>query len=163
MAKQTTTNTNPFFNFDVTKMMADFDPAKMTEEFTKLAGNYKMPTLDVEAVVASQRKNIEALTAANKAAAEGMQKVSSRQAQILQESLDEATKAFADFGKTGNPTDAASKQAEVYKVAFEKALANMSELADMVTKSSTEATTLVNERISESLEEIKTLSKKLSK
>ena len=159
MAKQTT---NPFFNFDVTKMMTEFDPTKMADEFSKLAGNYKMPTVDVEAVMASQRKNIEALTAANKAAAEGMQKVSARQAQILQESLDEATKAFADLGK-GNPSEAASKQAELYKVAFEKALANMQELADMVSKSSTEATTVVNERISESLEEIKALSKKLSK
>ena len=131
MAKQT----NPFFNFDVTKMMADFDPSKMADEFTKLAGNYKMPAFDVEAVMASQRKNIEALTAANKAAAEGMQKVSTRQAEILQESLDAATKSFADFGKTSNPSDAATKQADLYKVAFEKALANMSELADLVTKS----------------------------
>jgi phasin family protein len=162
MAKQTNT-TNPFFNFDVTKMMTEFDPSKMADEFTKLAGNYKMPTFDVEAVMASQRKNIEALTAANKAAAEGMQKVSSRQAQILQETLDEATKTFADFGKNSNPSDAATKQAELFKVAFEKALGNMSELADMVTKSSTEATTLVNERITESLEEIKTLSTKLAK
>lgn len=159
MAKQT----NPFFNFDVTKMMADFDPSKMADEFTKMAGNYKMPSFDVEAVMASQRKNIEALTAANKAAAEGMQQVSARQAQILQETLDEASKTFADFSKAGNTTDAASKQAELYKVAFEKALANMSELADMVAKSSTEATTVVNARISESLEEIKDLSKKLSK
>ncbi len=161
MAKQT--NTNPFFNFDVTKVMSEFDPTKMADEFAKLAGNYKVPTLDIEAVMASQRKNIEALTAANKAAAEGMQKVSSRQAQILQEALDEATKNFADFSKSGTPSDAAAKQAELYKAAFEKALANMSELADLVTKSSTEATTLVNERISESLEEIKALSKKLAK
>lgn len=160
MAKQTT---NPFFNFDVTKMMTEFDPTKMADEFTKLAGNYKLPTVDVEAMMASQRKNIEALTAANKAAAEGMQKVSARQAQILQEALDEATKAFADLGKSGNPSDAATKQAELLKVAFDKAFTNMSELADMVSKSSTEATTLVNARISESLEEIKALSQKLSK
>jgi len=156
MAKQT----NPFMNFDVTKMMADFDPSKMADEFTKFAGNYKMPAFDVESIMASQRKNIEALTAANKAAVEGMQKVSTRQAAILQETLDEATKSFADFGKSSDPSAAAAKQAELYQVAFEKALANMSELADMVTKSSSEATTVVNQRISESLEEIKALSKK---
>ena len=44
MAKQT----NPFLNFDVTKMMADFDPSKMADEFTKFAGNYKLPAFDVE-------------------------------------------------------------------------------------------------------------------
>jgi len=155
MAKQS----NPFMNFDVTKMMADFDPSKMADEFTKFAGNYKMPTFDVESVMATQRKNIEALTAANKAAVEGMQKVSSRQAAILQETMDEATKGFANFGKSNDPSAAATKQAELFQVAFEKALTNMSELADMVTKSSKEATTVVNQRISESLEEIKALSK----
>ena len=162
MAKQTNPS-NPFLNFDMTKMMADFDPSKMAEEFTKMAGNYKMPTFDVEAIMASQRKNIEALSTANQAAAEGIQKVTSRQAQILQESLDEATKNFANFDKSGDPSDAAAKQTELYTAAFEKALDNMSELADMVTKSSDQATWVVNARITESLEEIKTLSKKLSK
>lgn len=159
MAKQT----NQFFNFDFAKMIADFDPTKIADEFGKLAGNYKLPVIDIEAVMASQRKNIEALTVANKAAAEGMQKVTSRQAQILQETLDEATKTFANVGKTGDPSDVAARQAELLRVAFEKALANMSELADMVTKSSNEATTVVNQRISESLDEIKALSKKPAK
>ena len=39
----------------------------------------------------------------------------------------------------------------------------MSELADMVAKSSNEATTVVNQRISDSLDEIKALSKKSAK
>ena len=159
MAKQT----NPFMNFDVSKMMADFDPSKMADQFSKFAGNYQMPAFDVESVMASQRKNIEALSAANKAATEGMQKVATRQAAILQETLDEATKGFANFGKAGDPSAAAAKQAELYQAAFEKALANMSELADMVATSSNEATTVVNQRISESLEEIKALSKKPAK
>ncbi|MBC8268380.1 MAG: TIGR01841 family phasin [Rhodospirillaceae bacterium] len=159
MAKQS----NPFLNFDVTKMMADFDPSKMADEFTKFASNYKLPAFDVESVMASQRKNIEALAAANKAATEGMQNVATRQAAILQETLDEATKSFANFGKAGDPSAAAAKQAELYQAAFEKALANMSELADMVAKSSNEATTVVNQRISDSLDEIKALSKKSAK
>lgn len=159
MAKQT----NPFLNFDVTKIMADFDPSKMADEFTKFAGNYKVPSFNVDAVMASQRKNIEALSAANKAAVEGLQQVTVRQAAILQETLDEATKSLSNFGQSGNPSDAAAKQAELYQAAFEKALANMSELADMVAKSSTEATTAVNQRISESFEEIKALSKKAAK
>jgi phasin family protein len=159
MAKQT----NPFLNFDVTKMMADFDPSKMADEFTKFAGSYKLPAFDVESVMTSQRKNIEALAAANKAATEGMQNVATRQAAILQETLDEATKSFSNFGKAGDPSAAAAKQAELYQAAFEKALANMSELADMVAKSSNEATTVVNQRISDSLDEIKALSKKSAK
>jgi len=158
-----TKQTNPFMNFDVTKMFADFDPTKMADEFTKIAGQYKVPAFDVDAVMASQRKNIEALTAANTAAAEGMQQIAARQAQILQENLDAATKAVTDLTKSGSPKDVASKQTDLFKQAFENALANMRELADMVAKSNTEAANVVNDRIKENLDEIKTLAEKMSK
>lgn len=157
MAKQT----NPFFNVDMSKFMVDFDPTKMADEFAKMATTYKLPTFDMNAMFAGQRKNIEALTSANKAAAEGMQKVAERQAEILQDSLDEATKAFNVIGKTATAKDAASKQAELFQGAFTKALANMQELADMVTKSNAEATEVVNARLTESLAEIQGLAKKM--
>jgi len=151
MAKQM----NPFLNFDVTKVFADFDPSKMADEFTKMAGQFNLPVFDTDAMMASQRKNIEALTAANKAAVAGMQQVAARQAEILQESLDEATKVVTELSKTGNPQDVASKHVDLYTESFEKALINMRELADMITESSTVSTKLVNERFNDSLTEIK--------
>ena len=42
---------------------ADFN--KSFGEYGKLFGNGKLPGFDVEAMIAAQRKNIEALTAAN--------------------------------------------------------------------------------------------------
>jgi len=151
MAKQT----NPFMTFDVTKIFADFDPAKMADEFTKMAGQFNMPVFDMDAMLASQRKNIEALTAANKAAVEGMQQVAARQAEILQESIDETTKLVTELSKTTAPQDVASKQVDLYTESVEKALINMRELADMITESSTASTNLVNDRFNESLTEIK--------
>ncbi len=151
MAKQT----NPFLNFDVTKMFADFDPTKMADEFSKMAGQFNLPVFDMDAMMASQRKNIEALTAANKAAVEGMRLVAARQAEILQESLDEATKAAAELGKSANPQDAAGKHVDLYAESFEKALVNMRELADMIAESSAASTKLVNQRFSENMAEIK--------
>ncbi len=159
MAKQT----NPFLNFDMTSMMANFDPTKMADEFSKVAGQYKLPGFDVDAIMASQRKNIEALTAANQAAVAGMQQVAKRQAEILQTTLDEASKSLANLGKSTDAKDITAKQTELFSVAFEKALANMSELADMVAKSSGEASEVINTRIAENLDEVKALAKKLSK
>ncbi len=63
---------NPFGDFDFTKMM---DPSKMM-------GDFKMSGVDMEKVVSSQRKNLEALTAANQLAIEGMQAIAKRQAEI---------------------------------------------------------------------------------
>ena len=44
---------NPFGDFDFTKMM---DPSKLMGDFPKLMGDFKVPGVDVEAVVASQRR-----------------------------------------------------------------------------------------------------------
>ena len=151
MAKQT----NPFLNFDATKIFGEFDPSKMSDEFAKMAGQFNMPGFDMDAILASQRKNIEALTAANKAAVEGVQQIAARQAEILQESLDEATKVVTELSQSSNPQDVAGKQIDLYTESFEKALVNMRELADMITESSSTSTKLVNERFNESLNEIK--------
>ena len=69
------TPTNPFMNVDMTKFMTDFAPSKMADQFAKFAGAYKLPEMDVDSLVEAQRKNIEALTAANQAAVEGVQEI----------------------------------------------------------------------------------------
>lgn len=146
---------------DFSKMMKDFDPTRMADEFTNLLKNYKLPGVDMDSVVATQRRNVEALTAANRVAFEGMQAVAKRQAEILQETMNEASKALDSIAKAGSPSDAAAKQAELAKDAFERALANARELAEMVTKAQDEATSTINSRISESLDEFKDLALKM--
>lgn len=157
------TNANPFFGFDMTKMMAEFDPAKMADEFAKMAGQYQVPGVDMNAMIEGQRKNLEAVTQANRVALEGLQAVSKRQAEILQQTMAETTAAVEAVAGSGSPQDATAKQAEIMKNAFEKALSNMKELAELVAKSNAEATEAINNRISETLDEIKaaaTVSKK---
>jgi len=153
--------TGPEAFFDMTKLMKDFDPTKMVDELSKMMKQYKLPGVDMDSVVASQKRNLEALTSANRVAFEGMQAVAKRQAEILQETMNEASKAVDALSKAGSPQDLAAKQAELAKNAFERALSNMRELADMVAKSNQEATNTINTRISASLDEIKDLALKL--
>ena len=60
------------FDFDVTKVFADF----------------RFRPLDVEAVWAAQRRNIEALSQANQAAVEGVQAVARRQIELTRETFE---------------------------------------------------------------------------
>ncbi len=146
---------------DMTKLMGEFDMSKLTDQFQQFMQQYKLPGVDVDALMAGQRKNMEALTNANRVAFEGVQAVARRQSEILKESMDEATKAVESISKSGSPPEAAAKQAEVAKDAFERALSNMRELAEMVSKSQEEAGTAINTRISESLDEFKGVVSKL--
>lgn len=137
----------PFFEMDVSKVLAEF----------------KLPGVDVDAILASQRKNIEAVTAANQLAIEGMQAVVRRQAEILRTTLEETGSLLTEALTAGSPEDKAAKQAELVKGAFEKALSNMKELAELVAKSNNEAANVISKRVSEGLDELKTALAKASK
>ena len=143
MATQT-----PFSDFDVTKL---FNPTKLFQDikFTGLTG------FDVEAVLTGQRRNIEAVTAANQLAVEGVQAVLRRQAEILRVTVEETSTVISDILAAGSPEEKVSKQAELVKSAFEKALAHLKELSEMIAKSNGEAADILNKRVSEGLDEVK--------
>ena len=159
--KQKTATGNPFFDFDPAKVFAEFDPVKYAGEFAKLADQYNVPGFDVDAVLEAQRRNVEALTAANQAAAEGVRALAKRQSEILQQTLDASQKAFAKLGKAGSPQDAVTQQAQIAKEVFEKAVANTGELTALVAKTNAEAAEVINGRIAEGLDEIKELAEAL--
>ena len=138
---------NPFANVDFSKF-----------DFSKAFGDVKIPGFDLEAAMAAQRKNIEALNAANQAAVQGMQAVAQRQAEILSQAVNEISVVAQQLASaSGNPQELTTKQAEVARKAFEQALANARELAEIVSKSNTEAFAIINKRVTESLQELKGL------
>jgi phasin family protein len=141
---------NPFANVDFSK----FDFSKF--DFSKALGDLKIPGFDLEAAVTAQRKNIEALTAANQAAVQGLQAVAQRQAEILSQAISEISTVAQQLSSAGsNPQELTAKQTELARKAFEQALANARELAEMVSKSNTEAFAIINKRVTESLQELK--------
>jgi len=137
------------------------NPAKFAEELTSKLKDYRLPGIEVDAVVASQRKNVEALAHASRAAFEGAEAVAKRQADILQETMNQTAKSFATLAEAGSPPEVAAKQAELAKEAFEKALGNMRELAEMVTKAQQGAIDTMSGRFSHSLDELKQMALKM--
>lgn len=143
---------NPFTSVDFSK----FDLSKF--DMTKMMGDVKIPGFDMEAIMGAQRKNIEALTAANQAAVQGMQAVAQRQAEILSQAMNEVSSIAQQLaGSASNPQEMTTKQAELARKGFEQALSNMRELAEMVSKSNTDAFAIINKRVTESLQELKGL------
>ena len=122
-------------------------------DFTKLMSQFQLPGVDFPALVDRERKNIEALVKANKIAFEGWQRLVCRQAEMLQETME---KVVADASRI----DARKKRADLAKESFEKALANMRELAEITTQSQKEAFEVVSKRIEENMAGIRTLGTK---
>ncbi len=129
---------NSFFDMDVGKAFAGLT----------------IPGFDVESIIASQRKNIEALTQANQLAVEGVQALARRNVEIARQALEEASAALRDIVTPGAPEERVAKQAEIAKGAFEKGLAHARELTELLSKAQSEAMTVITKRVSESFDEM---------
>jgi phasin family protein len=144
------------FSFDVEKMTEFFKQ----NDFTKQLSQLRMPGVDPEAMMSAQKKNMDALVEANKAAAAGYQDLFKRQMAIFEETMTEAQAQLKAFDATKIDPDSAKAQAELAKAAFEKALANMQALAEGAQKANAEAYEIVSARIKESLTELRDMATK---
>ena len=124
-------------------------------DVTKAFAGFAIPGFNVEAMMASQRKNVEALTQANQLAIEGAQALARRQVEIAREALEEATALFKELSQPGAPQEKLAKNTEIAKTAFEKGLATAKELTELVTKANTEAFNVLTKRMTDSFEEIR--------
>jgi phasin family protein len=93
---------------------------------------------------------------------EGAQAVARRHMEIMQQSMAEVTEAMKAMSSIEAPKAKAAKQAELVKAAYERAVANMKELADLIQHSNAEALSLINKRFAEAMDEVKTLAQKAS-
>ena len=130
-------------------------------EFLKTMTQLNVPTLDVETLVSTQRKNVEAFAAANRLAVEGIQAVMRRQLEIFRQTVDDTASTIRELSQAQGPQERASKQLDLMKAAYDQALENMSELGDMLRRSNTEAAELIKNRVDDTLDELKnTVSKR---
>ncbi len=113
----------------------------------KMMQQFKLPGIDIAAIVESQKKDMEALAEANRQAYEGIQALAQRRNEILMESLKQWQEAMKDA--TG--PDALSKQAERARKGVQKAMSDMRELAEMEAESRSKAWKVVQDRFQENL------------
>jgi phasin family protein len=130
-------------------------------DYTKFFADMKLPAMpDLESFLAASRKNLETLSAANRVAMEGAQAVARRHMEIVQSSMAEMTEAMKALANTDAPQAKAAKQAELLKQAYQRAVANMKELSDLIQQSNSEALALLNKRFAEAMDEVKALAEK---
>jgi len=132
-----------FFDFDVTKMMSDF----------------RFRPFDVDALMACQRRNIEALTQASQLTVEAAQAVARRQIEIARQTLEDTSALLRDLVQPASTEDRIAKNTEYAKQMLEKSVSNGREITLLATKAGTEAADVLRRRACEGLDEIRDLAK----
>jgi phasin family protein len=128
------------------------------EDFTRMFSEMKLPAMpDMEALLTAQRRNMEAMSAANRIALEGAQAVAKRHMEIMQQTMAEMTETLRSLASTEGAQAKAAKQAELLKRAYERTVSNTKELSDLITRSNGEAIGTLNKRFAEAMDEVKQL------
>ena len=134
------------------KNTSDFDPANPFAALTRNLESFKVPGLNVAAIAETHRADIEAVTRANQATYEAMQAIAAKQADMLATAMRDAQQATQAFGGAGS-TDA-HERALIAKKAYDKAVADLAELAEITRKAQTETLAIVSKRAEEQMAEL---------
>ena len=130
---------NPFTDFD----------------FSKIAGEFKFPMVNVETVVETGRKNFAAMTTASTAAVESMKTIATRQSDMFRAAMEDFSKHGSDVLSAATVEEKIAKQIDFAKKSYDLAIANSKELAELYTKGQTEAFETLSARVADLTEEVK--------
>jgi len=115
------------------------------------------PMIDMSTLFATGRRNMEALSQAQKIMFECAQALGTRQSQMMREIMNDMTKVSREMMVEPSVNGQASRQTQQSKKALEGAISNARELAEIMTQSNREACDILNCRLAETLEEISRL------
>ncbi|AUT65409.1 phasin family protein [Paraburkholderia terrae] len=124
-------------------------------EYTKLFGQFKLPGIDISAMVESRRKDIEAVAEANTTALAGVQSLAQKQSEILRTSLGELQAFVARCTQPGGQSIA--NAGDTVKQTLHKALVDVQDLADTAYRAQSDSVAVVTKRVAERVEELKAL------
>ncbi|WP_179404422.1 phasin family protein [Burkholderia guangdongensis] len=134
--------------------MDSTNPSSIFAEYTKIIGQFKLPGINMGAVLEMRRKDIEALARANTTAFAGMQSLGQKQAEILRTTLTELQSVVTRLSTSGAQP---AKAGEVVQSALHKALGDMQELANTAYRAQSDSLAVITKRAAEHVEELKTL------
>lgn len=134
--------------------MADA-PQNFTDMFKNMGEQLKIAPFDMTKIMEHQQKNLEAMTKSWQAMAGGANEIAKKQRAVFEEAVKDITAVVQEYKPGGSPQDIMAKQAEFAKKAMEAAIANTRDIAELVQKSTTEAFKIVQDRMKESYDEIR--------
>lgn len=129
-------------------------------DLTKMMEKMKVPGFDAAALAESQKKNMDALMEANKAAAAGYQELFKAQVSMIEETMASVQKQISELKMDQMTSEGAARQIELMKEGFEKALSSLTELGEMAQKTNSETFEIMRARVQASLDEMKDLAAK---
>jgi phasin family protein len=134
--------------------------ARPTDTTTDRAPSPKFPFMfDMVALLAAQRRNMEAMTAVNRVMLEAAQSVARRNVEVWQRAIDGMVEHLQAMGHPESPRDRAMQQTETVVNVYEDASSNMRDIGAIIQHANTEAMAVLSRRFTEAADEVKSLAR----
>ena len=117
----------------------------------------RFPSLTLATLIEAQHKNAAALGNANQAAFDGLRVLMQRQGHLMTVSLDTCTRVTGDLLAAGSLEEKAARQADVTRDTCLSVVARVRELSDIVIEANMAAIGIVNARIVEAFDDLRTM------
>jgi phasin family protein len=125
--------------------------AAMKEQIARMMRSFRLPDVDISALVENQRRNIEAMSKAAQLNNEAATEVSRRQLEIFRASSEQLAAMLRDMKLSSE------QRQEIAAKAFESAATSARELAEMTAKSNKEVFELARQRMADNFEQMRKL------
>ena len=131
-------------------------PLDFTDMFKSFGEQLKLPQIDTSKIMEQHQKNLEAMAKSWQAMAAGATEIANKQRAIFEATVTDLGEVVKQYKPGGDAQQIIAKQSEFATKAMEAAIANTRDIAELVQKSSTEAMKIVQDRMQESYESIRT-------
>ncbi|MCB1783326.1 MAG: phasin family protein [Alphaproteobacteria bacterium] len=125
-----------------------------SNDISKFFDSYQAVPFDFQSLLETQRKNLQSFSEAQQLLIGNIQAIAQRQAEIVSHMMHEQSEITQELMREGTPEEKMAKNAQIFKKSYEQAMTNLSEISDMVKTSNTQASSLLNKRLSASMKEI---------
>lgn len=122
-----------------------------------------MPKVDMDSMMAANKRNVEAFQNAHNAAMSALKTITTMQAQFAREMMEEAGSHMRGMMNCKSLEEGMELHSNSVKKAMERGLNHAKELGDVVASSQKEMARHVQERVKEGVEAAKSMAKKATK
>jgi phasin family protein len=130
------------------------DNTSYIEMLRKFGTDLGLPKLNVDELLQTQKKNLDALGRSAKVAAQGAQSVAQKQREVLEAGLREAATLAREY-KPLKIQENLALQTEFARKVFDIAVKGAQDSASTARQSTTDAVKIIQDRVKESFEELR--------
>jgi len=114
-----------------------------------------LPNVDVDKLVATHKKNFEALTQTAQIASGSVKSVAAKQKETIESAFREAVEMARSTKLAGDPKEMLAKQTAAVNRALDAAVGNTRDVAEQIQKANSDVFKVIADRITESIAEIR--------